>query len=177
MKRSRQPLWILAFLLLVAVRANAQEKGQKGLVIAYPTSVGFIWNVTDRIAVRPDVTFTKSASVTPPTPSVDSYSFETGFSALFFVKKWQDVSAYVTPRFAYSRSKTTNSGLAGGSAVIWSYPASASFGVQYSVNQRFSVFGEAGLEYSRLHNSSPFVLFRTTNNWKSKSGVGVNFYF
>ena len=60
MKKSR--LLIIAFLLFIGTSANAQEKGEKGLVIAYPTSVGFIWNVTDRIAIRPDVSFTKATS-------------------------------------------------------------------------------------------------------------------
>ena len=181
MKKIKHSLLIITCVSFIAGSVTAQDKGQKGLVIAYPTSVGFIWNVSDRIAIRPDVTFTRNTSEqgipVPSTPAVNSYSIETGFSALFYVKKWQDVSAYVAPRFSYSRSKTTNSSLLGGSTVNWSYPASASFGVQYTVNERFGVFGEAGLEYIRFHSGSPFSVFPLTKTWKSKSGVGVVFYF
>ncbi len=177
MKLSR--LSHLVFVLFLATSANGQQKGRTGLVIAYPTSVGFIWNVTDRIAVRPDASFSKttSDSTAVPTASLDSYSIETGLSALFYAKKWQDIAAYVAPRFAYSRLKTTNNLALGGSTVSWSYPGSVSFGVQYAVAQRFSVFGEAGLEYSRFHSGSSFNTFPVTKTWKSKSGIGVVFYF
>lgn len=180
----RKSIWITAlitaFLLSIAGSASAQEKGRKGLVIAYPTSVGFIWNITSRVAIRPDFSFTKATSPTQSAiaPNLDTYTFETGFSALFFLKKWENVSAYVTPRFSYSRSKTTNNNLtSNGYTVNWGYPSSASFGVQYGLNERFSVFGEAGAEYNRFHAGSPFAVFPMTNNWKSKSGVGINFYF
>lgn len=179
MKRSKASHLVFVFVFFVAASANGQEKGRTGLVIAYPTSVGFIWNVTDRIALRPDVSFTKatSESTAVPTASLDSYSIETGFSALFYAKKWQDVAAYVAPRFAYSRSKATNTLASGGATVNWSYPGSVSFGIQYAVGQRFSVFGETGLEYSRFHSGSSFSAFPVTKTWKSKSGVGVVFYF
>jgi len=177
-KNLKQLILTVTFLLVIATSANAQEKGRKGLVIAYPTSFGFIWNVTDWIAIRPDVSFTKAESESPASsPDIDSNSFETGFSALFYVKKWQNVAVYLTPRFSYSRSKTTNNVLTGGSTVNWSYPSSASFGVQYALSERFAVFGEAGVEYSRFHSGSPFSTFPVTKTWRSKSGVGVNFYF
>ena len=57
MKKSTVLLFlsIIAILLFIATSAQAQQKGQTGLVMAYPTSVGFIWNVTDRVAIRPDI--------------------------------------------------------------------------------------------------------------------------
>lgn len=95
---------------------------------------------------------------------------------LFYVQKGENLSTYVTPRFGYTRTKAETSGLSG-PTVIWGYQGSTSFGVQYALSRRFSVFGEAGVVYSRRHNTSPFILNPVSNAWSSQSGVGVIFYF
>src|SRR5262249_12304306 len=125
-KKFGHSLLIFASVLFMAASAHAQEKGRTGVVIAYPTSIGFLWNVSDRVALRPDVSFTKNKAENA-TAETNSYSVETGLSALFYVKKWQNIAAYLTPRFSYSRSKTTNSQALAGSSISWSYPSSASF--------------------------------------------------
>lgn len=180
MKKSTVLLFlsIIAILLFIATSAQAQQKGQTGLVMAYPASVGFIWNVTDRVAIRPDISFATTSNETPvSSASSSSHTFETGFAVLLYMKKWESTAAYVTPRFSYSRTKVTNTGLPSGSTVNWSYPSSASFGVQHSLNERFSAFGEVGLEYRRIHFTSPFNLFPVAKTWESKSGVGIIFHF
>jgi len=179
LKKAKSSGSIILLLLLLVISANAQEKGQIGLVIGYPASVGFRWNVGGNFAIRPDVAFTKSSGVSTFSFSQESYSFETGLSALLYVKKWENVSAYVTPRISYIRSKSNNGAFVGASVpgVNWSYLGSASFGAEYNLNRKFSVFGEVGVAYTRFHSGSTFSVTPLTKTWNSKSGVGINLYF
>ena len=61
-KRMRKLIWVAvmcAAVLMAGVRpALAQDERRVGLVMAFPSEVGVLWQVSDRIAVRPDGSFT-----------------------------------------------------------------------------------------------------------------------
>src|SRR3972149_2170786 len=64
--------------------SRAQERGQVGLTMGFPTSAGLIWHATDRIAVRPEITFsqvTSKAELTPPNVSTVSTNRSLGVGA------------------------------------------------------------------------------------------------
>ncbi len=44
---------VLMLLVCGVGRAYAQDDPRVGLTMGYPTSVGVLWHVTDRIAIRP----------------------------------------------------------------------------------------------------------------------------
>ena len=195
MQKPWMPLLALSLIVLACPAANAQDKGQTGLTIAFPASVGFVWHVSDRVALRPDVSFSFSNSSTDAPPlssSVDGSSFGVGLSGLFYVGKWEKLRAYITPRFSYARINTEVS-----TAVVPPFPAgvtyvlnspsanttsiygvSGSFGAQYSLSSKFGVFGEAGLGYSDQRSTTSFSASSGwTHTFGTRAGVGLIFYF
>ena len=198
--------------VLLAAPAFAQEQGQVGVSMGYPASVGVVWHVADRMAIRPEISLVQTSTditavttLTFSTPSgtqtqqitraqftTDSTTVGAGVSALFYLWKQEALSAFVTPRYAYTRGTgtTSGSGVAGTPTEITTnnHVVSGSFGAQYALGPRFSVFGEIGLGYthSTADNGAPVSLSpggaasssRTTSHGVStRSGAGVVFYF
>jgi len=190
---------IVSIILLTIVRAaEAQEKGQAGLVIGYPASAGVVWHLSERVAVRPDVTFARSSNeqtnvavgpfTSPSASSGDSWQVTAGLSALFYVHRRDALRTYVSPRFAYSRTSSTSTntiaspfgGTSRFESAIAQYSAVGSFGVQYSLGRTFSIFGEIGAAYTQSESSSGLTVTRiegTTRSVNTRSGVGVVLYF
>jgi hypothetical protein len=171
------------FLLLGAVAAGAQEKGKAGVAIGYPGGIGILWHATDNVAIRPDFTFTHTS--TDGSGGGDGWGIGTDLSVLFYVKKYDNVRTYVSPRLTYSRSTTTlqiSSGTPGTLPDVKSTSSSTGgagvFGAQYSPNARFSVFGELGIGFSRRRTESSLGSPTTIkgNSWGTTAGVGVIFY-
>jgi hypothetical protein len=94
--------------------------------MGYPASVGLMWHISERLALRPEVSFSTSTNENPTSivlvgtsPSLMSSSSSTrstsssstigvGISGLFYVGKWDALRAYVAPRFVYSRASGTS---------------------------------------------------------------------
>jgi hypothetical protein len=176
--------------------ARAQEAGRVGLAVGYPASVGVIWHVSDRIALRPDVTLSQSSGDTTTTvnltPTVmgtsrtssDTWSVAVGASGLFYLGQWDALRTYVSPRFAYTRlaihgaTATTYAVPSNLSNTIASgYLVSGSFGAQYSFGRRFGVFGEVGVAYTDSTTKTDFAFSTSSKTIGTRSGVGVLFYF
>lgn len=184
-----------AVVMMSAQTALAQDEPKVGLVIAFPSEIGVLWQVSDRIAVRPDVGFYWSEFTFSSSPFLgETYESEStnssvgvGVSVLFTVARWERLRAYVVPRVSYSF-------LSGGSAtaIIFlgdeqesdtdssgrSVEVSGSFGVEYSLGDRFAVFGETGL----AHVSTQQPSSSSSDNPRSRqagtrSSVGVVFRF
>jgi hypothetical protein len=185
-----------------ASAAFAQDAGKVGLTMGYPTNVGVMIHVTDAFALRPEFTFAQSSLETEigaataglELNSSDTWSYGVGVSVLFYLSADDNLRTYVSPRFLYSRAATDTTSPTGanlppletevrGSA----FSVAASFGAQYSLHRRFSVFGELGAAYSDSETTStgsglgilPIVI-RTTvdsSSWGVRSAVGVIWYF
>ena len=172
----------LILLGLAAAPAAAQEPGDRGLTVSAPSAIGFIWHMTPRVAIRPEVSF--SITETDGEGSISDLrgrGVTLGASALFYTGRWDNLRTYVSPRLTYSWSSSTFQG--GGSTFDSSSDAwglAGSFGAQYSLGTRFAVFGEAGLQFSSSTSESPSLLGsidRTTWNFGTRSQVGVTLYF
>src|SRR5581483_1699657 len=168
----------IGMLFVWTAAAAAQDAGQVGLTMGYPASIGVIWHVSDRVAVRPEISLQQIASMSTSVTTVtnttqtttDQWAVGVGASALFYVHRWDALRTYVSPRFVYTRNASTNVGsltaAATSSAIIvfpntspqtteftqQSYFVSGSFGAQYAVGAHFGVFGEVGFGYS--HNTT-----------------------
>ena len=170
--RTRSIASLVALLtFLLAVPVFAQEHGQVGLSMGYPASVGVVWHISDRLAIRPEISLIQSSTdttaittITFTTPlgiqtqstraefTTDSTTVGTGVSALFYVWKREALSAFVTPRYAYNRGTSTTTGGGTGTpteGTAKNHVISGSFGAQCALGPRFSVFGEIGLGYTR----------------------------
>ena len=160
-----------AVVVLSGSSVLAQEGGQVGLTMGYPTAVGVVWHASDRVGFKGEVNFSHSSSELDGSPFLitrethtDSFGF--GVAGQFYISRNDDVSTYVSPRFAYSRITVTSEGSdfvtpldsisvpsLDTRSELSSYSFAGSFGAQYSPNRRFSVFGELGLNFARSRPS------------------------
>src|SRR5688500_4380567 len=180
-------LWsvVVVLVLLSPLTANAQERGQTGLTMGFPTSVGFIWHATDRLAIRPEITFSSFSSESENNilflgdddeDDNGGSAFTTVVSALWYLRPAENnVRPYLSPRFTYGRASTDD---LGPESTAWSL--TGSFGVQYTPVRRFAVYGEVGFGRSQSEStlSTPIGdLSQETTSWSTRSAVGVIFYF
>jgi len=163
MKRAWVFVAVLVTTLAATGPASAQEKGQVGLVMGYPASVGVQFHVSDGVAIRPEVTFSRaSGTITysgdnfvEPEANSDATAFGIGLKALFYLKKWESLRAFVTPGFVYARSTTTNRySTNSNKSTSNSYQVLGSFGAQYALSRRFGILGEVGVQYSDVENDN-----------------------
>jgi hypothetical protein len=149
--------------------------GQTGILVMYPAAVGLIFRVSEGLALRPDFSFSTSASDysnpgTTTLSKVDTYTL--GISALVYVQSWQTVRVYVVPRFGYAR--TTN----GRPAIYYvgtTYSGSGSLGVQYVFDRRLGIFAEGGINYDyKTTDADGTTISRT---WSSRAVLGATLYF
>jgi hypothetical protein len=185
--RIRRFVSLISGLLLSACgTAAAQEPGKAGVTMAFPGSIGIMWHATDKVAIRPDVSFTHST--VDGTTSSSGWTIGTNVTALFYLRKYENVRVYVGPRFSYTRTSSTVSVSSPTQNVFSDVTTTASttggaglFGAQYWPSARFSVFGEAGLAFSHRSTNPIAGLTSSTsfksNAWGTTSGVGVAFYF
>ena len=183
----RRAAVVLGSLLGTCTIAQAQEAGRVGIAMGYPASIGIVWHVSDDFAVRPEIGFIRTSS--DSTFASDAATVNVGASALYYTSKWDEVRAYLSPRFTYGHSTSSGSGTISTSSTNSTYGVTGSFGVQYSPHRRFAVYAETGLGYSRSENSTTSVVSvppgsivqpittATTSSVSTRSGVGVIFYF
>jgi hypothetical protein len=179
----RAALAALASVTLFAVPAPAQEAGQVGITMGYPASVGLVWHVTDRVAIRPEVSFALGSSETHSEifdTEGDSSTFATGVATLFSLRDWDDVRAYAGPRFSYGRTTSNSETLLDGVTELTAttYELAGLFGVQYTPHRRFAVFGEVGVGYTnRETKGGASTLILESRSWGTQTGAGIIFYF
>jgi hypothetical protein len=176
------------------------EPGKWGLTIGYPGSFGVIYQPTQRLALRPDVTFGYSGSGTDSdTYSAHQWRLGTGISALIYLRPERPFRVYVSPSYSYRRVSQT-------STQVTSVPSfdngvftitrrsiettthnnqhgiAGALGVEYRVTDDLGFFAEGGVQYRRLRlttdGPSGFITDgRTVGDVHSVGGVGVAVYF
>ena len=178
--RTRYLLLALAVVVGSARPSSAQETGQAGLTMAFPAAVGVIWHATNELAIRPDFSFSQSG--------IDSIAFSSsstasvGVSALFYIRKWDNLHAYLSPRFGYQRVSLTSTSTTVVAPVTNLYSGSGSFGAEYLLHPRFAVFAETGIIYSHSNvvgttSISGLAIDSSSHNWGTRAGVGAIVYF
>ena len=165
--------------------AAAQDQGSVGITMGYPAAVGVLWRATETVAVRPEISFSGGQSETSASTlssESESSAVGVGVSVLFYVKKENSLRTYFSPRFTYSHSTSTvtsSSFQASGSKNTGkSTGGSGSFGAEYQLGDKFAVFGEVGLGFSRTTStgSTDLSLKLTSSSWGTRAGVGVIFF-
>lgn len=179
-----------ALMILAAGSAAAQQRGQIGVTMGYPASIGLIWHASEHLAIRPEVSFGfSSGEVTTALSSPllggtvvttnDTSVVSPGLSALYYLQNLDQLKIYLSPRFVYSRTRTdthVSQGVFGGSELTGStYTYSGSFGAHFSPHRRFGVFGEIGVAFLDTHNTST-ISVTESHQIVSRGGVGIVFY-
>jgi hypothetical protein len=175
----------LAVVILVPCAAGAQERGQFGVAMGYPASVGFMWHVSDRVAIRPEVSFSHSStesetSILGITSSSDTWTVSAGGSALWYFGGTDRVRPYFSPRVVFGHSSNDHSSSPYDPVTGNTISASGSFGAQYSPVRKFAVYGEVGYGFSRVHSElqTPISTSETTGwGWGTRSAADVILYF
>jgi hypothetical protein len=185
MHRSASAPVLAIALFLFPTAAVAQEEGKIGITMGFPASVGLLWHATENLAVRPEFSFAWNSTETG-TVETDGTSFTTGASVLFYLRKWENLATYVSPRYSFSRSSSSTAASSGDSErTSRSHLFSGSFGAQYWLGDRFSAFGELGLGYQRGRSESDLGVdlpietgfTSTSHSFATRSAVGIVFYF
>jgi len=171
----------IALCALSTTTAWAQEKGDTGVTISAPSAIGIIWHPSERLAIRPDVSFSISETDGQnAVPDISSKSITLGVGALFYTHRWDELRLYVSPRFTYSHSATSiDNSVSETDGSLSSWSAAGSIGAQYALGTRFGVFAEAGLAYSSQESRSGFsnLTDRTTWTLGTRTAVGGILYF
>ena len=104
----RSALFALATLLTAASIASAQDK-KVGLTMGYPSSFGAVWHVSEKVALRPELSLAGGSAETTAagfSSESNSTAIGTGISALFYLTTADKLRTYVSPRFTYSHATT-----------------------------------------------------------------------
>jgi len=183
MERHRIIPLLFVLCLLGARVASAQDARTFGVTMGYPATVGVLWHVNDKLAVRPEVSFVHSSSETESTPPIadstsDGNAFSVGLSAVISLARWDMTRAYVVPRYAYGRTTSSINGpfTIQDDVTATTHSMGVSFGAQHALGERFAVYGELGLVYEKSDTEvTTSELHR--NSFGTRSGVGVVVYF
>lgn len=172
-----RPISRIALLLLFAtpVSAFAQDSPQAGLTMASNSSIGFIFHVSDSVAIRPEIAISVAKSTV--TTNVENENTQSqlapGASVLFYTGKWDALRTYISPRYVYRRAHNESSSQDNSSeSTATLHTVTGTFGAEYALHRRFAIFGEAGVSYS--HGIAPSS---TVDTWAQTAFVGATFYF
>jgi hypothetical protein len=164
--------------LVTPLSAFAQDTPKTGLVLAVPAAISVIWNVTDRMALRPEFTFSTSSS-SSSSGDVDSTTVGPGVSALFYMRKWEGVRTYFSPLYTYRHSSSTaSSGGMSNDSSSSTHQIAGSIGAEFVAHRRFGIFGEVGIGYThgsaepRSSSTKP-----TLDAWAVRTSVGAILFF
>jgi hypothetical protein len=167
-----------------AADAAAQDNGKTGITMGYPAAVGIVTHITDRVAIRPELNVSFSSGTTELFPFADTRSdgsaIGIGVSALIYLGTGDKLRPYFSPRYTFARtSSSSNSELRGSSeSTSTSHTVAGSFGVQYALHDRFSIFGEVGVGHAVNRQKIGITESRSESRQTgTRSGVGVIFYF
>jgi hypothetical protein len=185
MKAFASCMLVVAALLFLPAEGAAQEKGQTGVFMGYP-SLGLIWHPTERIAIRPEVDFSFGSGDSDRSES-SSAGVAFGATVLFYAAKRESAALYFAPRYAYTRSSSEieSTSLFGGDSrvEVTSHAShlSGSIGAQYWLSKRFSIFGEAGVQYtwgtSETESFAPLSSDNDSRVFGTRSSIAAIWYF
>lgn len=192
---------VIALCLLPHVAA-AQDTPKLGLVIGYPAQVGLLWNLSEKVAIRPEVNWTHSSSESPGTSTTfgsaglttvqttstsESNALGVGVSGLIHIWRQEALRVYVSPRFSYTHQDASiDLGLPATTIVpvlthstTNTYGVAGSLGGQYTLARHFGVFGEVGVAYTRATVSTDALILANGKNTSVglRSGAGVILFF
>jgi opacity protein-like surface antigen len=175
--------------LTVPAAALAQEPGDIGVTMGYPGGIGIVYHVSDRVAIRPEITFSATSGDSESSLSTtesDSTAVGIGGSVLFYLKEWDKLQSYFAPRYTYTHASTSSTstpqlpaiGAIESTTTTNAHAFVGTFGAQYALHERFSVFGEVGAGYTHQRATSDISgIESTTSQFTTRTGVGVIFYF
>lgn len=176
-------LFACSIVVGLSATATAQDSPRVGITMGYPASIGVLWHVADRIALRPEFSFTltDTSSESLLNDETNFWTLGAGVSVLFYSPMTDNLRTYVAPRFSYGRTSGDSNNTDSTTDI---YTLAGMFGAQYSLGRRFAAFGEVGFSYARQNGTSATTIGPLTtrvsshgNAFGTRTGVGVVLYF
>lgn len=174
-------LWITVVLLASATAAHAQDESRLGISMGYPAAIGVHIPLSDTVTIRPAISFT-GTSVTDTTIETSTWNLGLNVSALFYVHHDDRLRTYIAPTLEYGHGATNTSS----STILLpttldsdrdTWGGSGLFGAQYSLNDRFGLFGEFGFGASMTRLPATSGTDRpSAKSWGTRTAVGVIFF-
>jgi len=170
--------------------AQAQEQHKAGLVAGYPTEVGVLIHLSDRVAIRPAISLdfqvvdsTVTLGSGTLNTSYDLWDTQVGTSLLIYLREPRELRPYVAGRVMYLHrslvTSTTTTTPDESESVTHGIRTSGVFGGQYQPTPRVAFFGEFGVEYghqwSTLPASSPGETTSTSAGTRTAAGIVLYF--
>ena len=118
--RIREVLALACSIMACMPTAASAQEPKTGITMGYPASIGLLWHVSDRVALRPEFSFTRTDSSSESLINDESnfWSLGTGVSVLFYAPLTDNLRTYLAPRFSYAKTtgdtNTTESTTHGG---------------------------------------------------------------
>jgi len=140
---------------LLQAQDKEMSKGKVGLT--FPTT-GIIWHVSDRVAVLPNAGYSYSWGDTAYGSST-GWTLGAGVSLRVYAWEWKGLHLFLSPKYSYGRNSGTSdyappTGSPSTSTSIGnSHLISGTWGLQYPISERISIYGDYGLAYSRATSS------------------------
>lgn len=193
--RGRVAWGICALVGLLAAPAAAQAPDGVGVTMGYPSGLGVLWHLSDRFALRPEISVARGSSETTSTSVIfggtqstttefRDWNTTAGLSVLITLRDDDRLRLYAAPRLAYSRGdvdrQSPTPSFAGLETSTDAIQTSVSAGAHYQLHRRFAVFGELGLHYGRQTLESRFDTANSkTTSWSTgvRSAIGAVLYF
>lgn len=171
---------VCAALTLGASTASAQNASKIGLTMSSGSAIGVLVPIGDNAAIRPTLIVARTTSDYEGSQfiedSISSTTFVPGASVLFYLKTWGDTRVYVSPQYSYQRTSSSRDE----DDPRGTHNAAFMIGGQHGLGDRFGVFAEAGLGWTR-HKSVSFAVPEpasvTTTNWSTRATVGGILFF
>lgn len=171
---------VCAALTLGASTASAQDAAKVGLTMSSGSTIGLQFPVGEQAAIRATIGFSRSTSDYEGTQfieeSISTTTLGPGASVLFYLKSWDATRLYVSPQYTFSRLSTSRAD----DEPRTGHSGAFMIGAQHGLSERFGVFAEGGLGWSRVKNSVTSQLDSssiTNTTWSSRGVVGGILFF
>lgn len=171
---------VCAGLLLGASSASAQDTNKAGLTMSSGSTIGVLFPVSDKAAVRATLGFLRTTADYEGSAfiedSITTTTFVPGASVLLYVRSWDTTRLYVSPQYTYSRLSSSSANASSNGQ----HNAAFMVGAQHSLGARFGMFAEAGLGWSHSETASSSQLATaliTSNTWGTRATVGGILFF
>ena len=117
----RLAVFVMIAALLQPRAGAAQDTPHLGIAMGYPAQVGVLWTVSDHVAIRPEMNWTRTTTesvststifngtgvtTTSVTTTSNSNAIGGGVTALFYLTHRDALRTYLAPRYSYARTTT-----------------------------------------------------------------------
>lgn len=137
MHRNRKLAAVAIVVVLAAPRLGAQGQGRFAIDLGYPPAFAVLWRVSDRLALRPELSFVNASS-----GGQAVWTVTPGASALVSIRPTGALTPYAGARLAGAWIKD------GTGPEQW--VAAGLFGARYAIERHFGISAETGLAYTTL---------------------------